>query len=429
MQVMPTNTTQRRFFYGWVIVAAAFYMINVSGGVTYSFGVFLPSLLTEFGWGIGATAGCYSLYMFVSGLSNILMGRLGDKYDPRIVLISGTCIMGLGALLSSRITEIWEFYLFYGVMVAFGSGAFLAPLTATSSRWFVRRRGLVLGLVQSGVGIGTLIMSPAIGYFISINGWRTSYLVLSFIICSQFLTCLLVRRVPEDMGLRPYGASNVVEQKKGTLSASKAGLEGGLWTIQSVVKSKYFLMIFLIFTLYGISHHIPTVYAVVFASSVEIPEVVAVNAIGIIGGSAALSRIVMGAVSDKIGRRITLLICLFIQMLMIAWLMVSRNAWMIYLFAVVFGFGYGGCLPMLPALIVDIFGTSNVGAIMGIGGFGITLGATIGPMLAGYVLDATENYYTMFSICFISLVIAIFLTFLLKPPVQHPQSFPQEEKP
>ena len=123
----------------------------------------------------------------------------------------------------------------------------------------------------------------------------------------------------------------------------------------------------------------------------------------------------MGAVSDKIGRRYTLFICLFIQMLMVAWLMMSRNAWMIYLFAVAFGFGYGGCLPMLPALIVDVFGTSNVGAIMGIGGFGITLGATVGPMLAGYVLDATRNYYTMFSICVISLLIAIVLTFLLKP--------------
>jgi OFA family oxalate/formate antiporter-like MFS transporter len=413
---MLVNTAQRRFFYGWVIVAAAFYMINVSGGVTYSFGVFLPSLLAEFGWSIGATAGCYSLYMFTSGLSNILMGRLGDKYSPRKVLISGTCIMGLGALLSSKITEIWEFYLFYGVMVAFGSGAFLAPLTATASRWFVRRRGLVLGLVQSGVGIGTLVVSPTIGYFISINGWRVSYLVLGLVIWSQLLTCLFIRRVPEEMGLKPYGASKVVDSKKPLSSESKAYLEG--WTIQNVIKSKYFLIIFCIFTLYGISHHIPTVYAVVFAASVGIPEFVAVSAIGIIGGSAALSRVVMGAVSDKIGRKYTLFICLLIQMLMVAWLMMSRNAWMIYLFAVVFGFGYGGCLPMLPALIVDVFGTSHVGAIMGIGGFGITLGATVGPMLAGYVLDATRNYYTMFSICFISLLIAIVLTFLLKPVIR-----------
>jgi OFA family oxalate/formate antiporter-like MFS transporter len=418
MQVVPTDTTQRRFFYGWVIIAAAFYMINVSGGVTYSFGVFLPYLVKEFSWGIGATAGCYSLYMFTSGLSNILMGRLGDKYNPKLVLVSGTCIMGLGALLCSRITEIWEFYLFYGIIVAFGSGAFLAPLTATSSRWFVRRRGLVLGLIQSGVGIGTLVMSPTMGYFISINGWRASYLVISFVVWSQLLTCLLVKRVPEDIGLKPYGASEMVEQRKSTLHTSKPKSEDDGWTIQSAVRSKYFLIIFFIFVLYGISHHIPTVYAVVFAESVEIPEVIAVSAIGIIGGSAALSRVVMGAVSDKIGRKPTLLICLFIQMVMISWLMISRNAWMIYLFAVVFGFGYGGCLPMLPALIVDVFGTSNVGAIMGIGGFGITLGATIGPMLAGYVLDATKNYYIMFSICFISLMISIILTFLLKPPLQ-----------
>ena len=173
-----------RFFYGWIIVIAAFLVTFISFSIRYSFGIFSVSLLEEFeksGWTETLIFGAPLFSTIVGGLSNIVMGRLSDRYGPKITFGVNGFLMGLGLVLCSQIAALWQLYVFSGLLIGVGLGVSFAPTMATTSRWFIKRRGLALGIVTSGIGIGTLVMSPVITYFISVYGWRSAYLVVGFV--------------------------------------------------------------------------------------------------------------------------------------------------------------------------------------------------------------------------------------------------------
>ena len=150
-----TEPKKAEFFYGYVVVAITFLIMVVIGGTIYSFGVFLKPLSTEFGWSRAATSGAYSVFMVTHGLFYIITGRLNDRFGPRVVISGCGFFLGLGYLLISQTSYLWNFYLFYGLFVAIGMGGGFVPLTSTVARWFIKRRGQMTGIAVSGIGFGT----------------------------------------------------------------------------------------------------------------------------------------------------------------------------------------------------------------------------------------------------------------------------------
>ncbi|MDH5696795.1 MAG: MFS transporter, partial [Dehalococcoidia bacterium] len=194
------------FFYGYVIVLIGFVTMLLMFGTFYTFGVFFKPLSTEFGWTWTTTSGAYSLATFLSGLLAIVMGRLTDRFGPRTVMTLCGFLLGLGYLLMSQVSTVWQLYLFYGVVIGVGmSGAFVPPLS-TVARWFVRRRGIMTGFVVAGIGIGILIIPSVATWLIESWDWSTAYIVIGavalvfIILAAQFL-----RLDPRQMGLLPDG--------------------------------------------------------------------------------------------------------------------------------------------------------------------------------------------------------------------------------
>ena len=172
----PTRAKPQRF-YGYIVVVAAFFIMVLMFGIFDTFGVFFKPLLTDFGWTRAVTSGAFSLYWIIQGLLAIVVGRVNDRFGPRVVITFCGFIFGLGYLLMSQVSALWQLYLFYGVMIGTGmSGAFV-PLTSTVARWFVKRRSMMTGIVVAGIGIGGLIAPPVANWLISIYDWRypTSY--------------------------------------------------------------------------------------------------------------------------------------------------------------------------------------------------------------------------------------------------------------
>ena len=197
---------QDELFFGWVVVAAAFCVALVAYGVQYSFGIFLKPLSGDFGWSRVLVSGAVSLFMFSRGALAILTGWATDKYGPTKTVAVGGFFLGLGLILTSQINSAWQLYLFYGLMVGFGLSIAFAPLVATASRWFVSKRGLAIGVVTAGIGMGTVVMSPLARYLISVYEWQLSYVIIGLMAWVIVIpAALFLRRSPEEKGLLPQG--------------------------------------------------------------------------------------------------------------------------------------------------------------------------------------------------------------------------------
>jgi MFS family permease len=171
----------------------------ISLGIHYSFGVFLKPVLNEFGWTRAAISGAYSLNMLLAGGLGIVFGRLSDRFGPRIVLTVCGLMIGLGYLLMSQVSSIWQIYLFFGVLVSVGEGSTFVPLMSTVARWFVKGRGLASGIAVSGVAAGIVVMPLLANQLISNYSWQTSYIVLGFI--AIFSICVIaqfMKRAPDQ---------------------------------------------------------------------------------------------------------------------------------------------------------------------------------------------------------------------------------------
>jgi sugar phosphate permease len=164
----------KRFYYGWIVLAVGF--LTIIGGYVCrnTFSVFYPAIVEEFGWTRGNTALIFSLNVLVYGLFAPVAGGLADRFKPRFVLATGALLMGIGMAGCSLAHSQWQFYILYGVVAAIGlSVAGWAPLATLLANWFVRRRALAFGIMGAGFGL-SLLSAYGAQYIISAFGWRTA---------------------------------------------------------------------------------------------------------------------------------------------------------------------------------------------------------------------------------------------------------------
>lgn len=396
------------FFYGYVIVAISFFLIVIAQGMYSTYGVFFTSFQAEFGWSRTAISGASSLFAFIVGLSSVLLGKFTDKFGPQKILVTSGFITGLGYFLMSQISAAWQLYLLFGVMASIGSSSTEVPLLSTTARWFTKRVGMMTGILKAGTGIGVLIMPLLASWLITSYGWRNSYIVIS-IICvitilplSQFLV-----RDPSKKGLEPYGRLEK-DTIKSRMAVDGLSLQQGIHTRQFwLVCAIYFIILYCEFTIF--IHLVP--YAVDYGFSV----VLAGSILSVVGGVSIPVRLVVGAISDKIGNRRPLFICLLALMASFCWLQATKGLWGLYLFATVFGFAYGGLWSIVSPLIVELFGTRSHGVTLGMVIFIGQFGGAAGPIVSGRIFDLTGNYQPAFLILVLVSFAGLILSAFLRP--------------
>lgn len=380
-----------RFFYGYVIVAVGFLNLAVMWGTLYAFGVFFNPLLDEFGWSRATTSGAFALSVVMLAGFSILAGRLTDRFGPRAVITAGGLLLGTGCLLMSLVHSVWQLYLFYGVIMGLGMSTSFVPVASTVVRWFVRRRGMMAGITTSGLGFGTLVMSPLANRLIESYGWRNSYLITGIAVLVLVVSSAqLLRRDPARKGLQPYGADEV-----GAVSLSEGG-----FSLLEAVRTRQFWMFDIASLFFGISLGAVLVHLVPHTIELGFSPAAAALGLGLVGGGGTIGRVVMGIVCDRIGARPAQVINFSFVTGGLLLLLAADGLAALYLAAVAFGFGYGGISALAPSTTAELFGLRAHGAILGlvasIGGDG---GSAIGSTGAGYIFDVTGRYFPAFLIC------------------------------
>lgn len=403
-----------RIFYGWVIVGASCIILSVAWGCQYSYGIFLTELCADLDWARAMVSGAYSLFFVWHGILYFVSGSLNDRYGPRFTLMISGIVMAIGYALMSILNASWQLYVFYGIVIGSGMGFCYVPLTSTVSRWFVKRRGTALGITAAGVGLGTLILAPFAQFLISRFDWRVSYLILAGLVVVLVLpVSRLMRLDPSEKGLLPLGMEEIAPESQRRGDFSSIALD---FSLKQATRAWQFWLLFVMYASLPFGVQMVMVHLKAYATDFGITPMVAATAVGLVGGSSILGRVAMGSVSDRIGRRAPFFVGGLLMGLMILWLLTARQPWQFYLFAALFGFGYGSWVPLFPAITADWFGTECHGSIFGVLSLGTGIGGGIGPLLAGYMSDTMGSYEMAFIAGAVVFFIAAGCSFVIKAP-------------
>jgi len=391
------------------VVGAALLITAMTFGSYNSFGIFFKPVLTDLNWTRTIISGGFSLSWIMQGLLGIVMGRLTDRFGPRVVLTISGFLVGLGYLLMSQIGAVWQLYLFYGVIIGSGMGGSWVPIVSTVARWFTKRRNLMTGIVLSGVSIGTLIAAPVASRLISSYDWRMSYVIVGGIVLVVVVSVAqLLRRDPTQARQRPYGGSE--GQKQEFVSETPP------FSLREAVHTRQFWLASGMFFCFGFCFYTIMTHIVLHAIELGISSTSAANILATIGGLSIVGRIVLGSAADRFGNRQVFIIGFILMAAALFWLVPAKELWALYLFVVIFGFALGGCATSESPLVAGLFGLSSHGLILGvINLLGFTFGAAVGPLIGGYIFDMTSSYQLAFIACGAMSVVGLTLTALLSP--------------
>ena len=400
-------TKKTSIFYGYIIVAASFIIIAIGLGTNSSFGVFLEPMLNEYGWTRSSISGAFSLSQIIGGTIGIIAGRLTDKLGPRLVLTASALFLGAGYLLMPLVHSPWQLYLFYGLLSGIGIAGPVVPLYTTTIRWFNRHRALMVGIVSAGMSTGTIIVSQLAGWLISIRDWRFAFTIIGIInlviigVAAQFL-----KRDPQSIGQLPYGNIDNIDSNDKQLSKG--------FTLRQALSDRQFWVLFTANLLTALAIFTVIAHIVIHATGLQISRFSAVSLLTYISITSALSRMVMGNTAEKFGNRRTITIGMALMSVSLVWLLFSSELWMLILFSLVFGFAWGTFFTPVTPLTAELFGLESLGVISGSLNISITFGATIGPVLAGYIYDIQKSYRPDFIMLVVTTFVAAVLMLTLR---------------
>ena len=409
--MLSPSRIKDKLFYGWVVVVAFLVIGTTIFGIRFSFGVFFKSIESEFDLTRTVTSGIFSVHMVLCPVFAILGGLASDRYGPRIVLFLIGLLTGLSLLLTSQANSTWQLFITYSLLLSMGSSALFPATMSTVARWFDKKRGLALGMAGSGAGLGIFVMAPFATFLISNFDWRMAFIIIGVIIwLIVFPLSRLLKKDPYEIGALPDGLDSLSKDIKN----KEESIQPADLSLLQTLRTKTFWLItfvwlflasnmFLVFT-----HLVPHVTDIGFSAG----EAAAV--LSLIGGLSVVGRVLMGTVSDRIGRKPTAIICALLQAGAMVWLMWSQDLWMLYLFALFYGLTYGGIGPSIAALIGDTFGLRNMGAILGALDIGFGVGGALGPAIGGLIFDATNSYFMAFLLGAVVMFISALLIALIK---------------
>jgi len=410
----------RRFppiYYGWIVVAAAFVEHVVSVGTFNSQGVFLKPILADFGWDRATVSGAFALANLVSGLSSPFTGMLLDKYGPRVLLLGGGLTLAASYWLTSRAGTLVQFYVFIIVFQGIGRSAISSGIIPVIPRWFEGKRGLTQGLVQAGGGLGTVLVPPLATFLVFSLGWQDAFVALGLAIALAYMVLSrIIRRGPEELGLRREGSGGPTAHPSGSRKRELGKPPAASFTFRQAMRTRALWQFAIIGVAVSFSQLLVMTHLVADATDQGISPVQAATFLSMVGISNMVGKLVMGPVSDRIGRRASMTISFALAGAMLLWLMAARDAWSFYVFALIFGFGYGSWMPMFPSLTADLFGVGSLGAVYGIVRASTSLGGALGSYAGGIIFDMTQSYNYAFLTGTVLLVLGIVLMVTLKRP-------------
>lgn len=386
--------TKPTFFYGYVVTAAASGIWLIGWGAYTTFGVFFKPLITEFGWTRAETALAYSLSLLVQGTLGIFMGWLTDRLGPRKVVLVFSPFVGLAYLLMSQLSASWQLQLYFGLVAAIGFSAITVPPMVAVTRWFIKKQGLMIGIAQAGSGIGGLVFAPLAGWLILANGWRFAFIMLGIVtLAGLMLSGAFLRRDPREVGQLPDGATDPLPLETDSQSLS---LPAARFSLRQAAATAQFWMIAGIYFSFGFLRDTIMLHIAAHVQDLGFSLADGANVLAVITGASIFGRIVIGRMADVMGNRPACIASYMMTTLILAWALVTHSLWGLYLFALVFGFGWGAMAVLRFAVTVEAFGPLSLGLVIGVLMVAEASAAAFSSYIAGYLFDAVGNYSPAF---------------------------------
>ena len=411
-------------FYGWIVVAVAFVTLAIGVNTRTTFSLLFPPILAEFGWDRGSTAAAFSFGFLGSVVYAPIIGMMMDRFGPRIVIPLGTILVSAGMVSITFVTQPWHLYLTFGLLVG-GASTAISYLghSLFLPYWFVRRRGLALGLAFSGVGVGSIILFPWIQRMIDQVGWREACWVVAgvlFVIVFP-LNVVLQRRHPEDLGLAPDGDTTPDTTPGGQARADNivdhawASID---WTLARAIRTSRFWWLSVSFFSSLYAWYAIQVHQTKYLNDIGFSPETAAFALGLVGLTASGGQIVLGFLSDRIGREwVWTISMLGFVLCYILLLFMPQQPSPVLLYGMVVGqgmLGYG-TVSVYGAIPAEIFQGKQYGRIYGTLAIAGSLGGGTGPWVTGLLFDQTGSYTAAFWIAMILALVSIGSMWMASP--------------
>jgi MFS family permease len=373
----------------WFIAGLAFIVLGFSRGLHSSFGVFNVALLESFGWSRGATAGIFSVVLAVDAVLSPVVGYLLDRYGPKKVVVAGCLALMIGLFFSSRVSALWELYLYFGLVVAIGITFMgMVPHVFIISEWFSSNRATAIGLVYAGTGVGIMLLSPLSEWLISTSGWaRTLEAYSAFVL----LALLPVVWLFYQHG--PYGEKH--RQRSGRKEQQNQ------WTARLALQSLQFWLLFIARICAACGTTVIVTHQVAHVVDVGYSKFLAASVFGLAGITSSFGRVVFGFIADLLTKQAAYSLNILMTVIGVGALMILRDpsqTWLLYVYVIFFGIGFGSRAVIFSALTADIFSGKGFGSILGYSTVAVGVGGALGSWLGGAFYDWTGSYLISFGL-------------------------------
>jgi MFS family permease len=416
MTLSQKYTTPSRYFYGWFVLAAGFLLLFFQSGARFSFGVMFKPMISELGWNRASISSAFFLHMVFFALTLSLAGKVYDRYGPRSVIWVSTVLIAAGYISTSRITALWQFHFFYGVVTAVGVGGASVPLIAAlMSKWFSRRRGLAISLSLSGSCLGQFVLVPVINWIVLTYGWRFSYLLQGIVILAvnMLLVLVVIKGNPKDMGLKPYGHQPVETAAAPQKSVDTLRQPEDLNLLQAFKTTPFWFFLAVMF-ICGSGDFMVAAHLVPLVTDYGVSPATAADMMAWFGLLSMGGILIAGPASDLIGNKIPIALTFVVRLIL--FLMITRypNPITFYIFAAGFGFTLMITAPLTTTLSGRLYGFTHVGLISGFITTIHHLGGGFWAFVGGVLFDKTGSYQITFIFSAALAVIAIICSLAIK---------------
>lgn len=408
------------FFYGWIIVAAAFLSTFVGGGLqSFTFSVFLEPMSESLGWSRTVLTGALALRIVTAASLAPIFGTVVDRYGPRLLMFAAAIVGSIAALLISQVQEIWQFYaVFAFVGISGGAGLGAIVTGATVSKWFVRLRGRALAFTTMGSAAPGLILAPIITAVVFTYGWRVGWVIMSVLFLVLLVPAsLLMARQPEDLGLLPDGAKS--EEDVTRAYEQRGGLESAYsWTLREAIRTRALWLLVSVQIFSGLAISSVILHEFSFVRGLGYSPAIAAGVLSTHAGFAVAIRPAWGILLERVPVRFVIAAVFSGTSIALVMLLNAHTVWAVFLFAVVYGVSIAGSAVSSAIVYPNYFGRDHVGTIRGfITPFTLPAGA-LGPLLVSVAYDTSGTYTVAFSSLIGLFIVGAVLILLTKPPVR-----------
>ncbi|SIP97260.1 Sugar phosphate permease [Rhizobium sp. RU35A] len=417
----------RNLHYGWVVAATTFLTMLATAGAMGSAGVMIQPLHQEFGWDIAEISTAMAVRLVLFGLLGPFAAAFMNHFGVRQVVATALSLIFAGIVASMFMTKVWQLLLLWGVVVGVGTGMTALVLGATvATRWFSKRRGLVVGLMTASNATGQLVFLPILAALTEAYGWRAALtLSVTVIAAAMLLVLALMRDHPADLGLAPYGETQVTKPVRQDHKLL-ATLASPLITLKSVSNNPVFWALFGTFFVCGLSTNgLIQTHWISICGDFGMAAVTAAGTLAVIGMFDFVGTIFAGWLSDRFDNRVLLFWFYGLRGLSLIYLSFSGFSVIeLSVFAVFYGLDWVATVPPTVKLAAENFGREKAGLVFGWVFTGHQIGAATAAFGAGYFRSDFDTYMPALQIAGVMCILAALVVMLLKKPAR-PQPLPQ----